>query len=314
MDATTSKVTFERVDELPILLHGLQQLQLAEIIDAALPPSHGDRRGLSYGQLSVLLVAFIMSQCEHHLCAVEDWVNTHRLTLSGITGWEFGEKDATDDRLGALALVEVLGQHEAARFEMEQQLGGQMIRGYGLPTEIGRCDSSSFSVYHQVEAEKEEGRLLRFGHSKDRRPDLCQYRQVLGTLDPAGVPLVRATVPGNGADDPIYVPAWKQMAQTIGHKDFIAQRLCGWRIFATNAPHTRLERSQAVGNPKRTTQRPSTESLLRAFAGIILGRLPAGDFYTTPLTPLQTQILILMGIPPNLYPLPNPPSASLTAA
>jgi hypothetical protein len=26
--------------------------------------------------------------------------------------------------------------------------------------------------------------LLRHGHSKDKRPDLLQYRQMLGTLDP----------------------------------------------------------------------------------------------------------------------------------
>src|SRR5579885_672314 len=128
MDVTNPEVTFERVDELPILLHALQQLKLAETIDAALPPPHGDRRGLSYGQLSVLLVAFIMSQAEHRLCAVEEWVRTHHLTLSQITGWEIGEKDATDDRLGAL--VERLGTHEEARFAIEQQLGGQMIRGY----------------------------------------------------------------------------------------------------------------------------------------------------------------------------------------
>jgi hypothetical protein len=71
MDVATTEVTFERVDELPILLQGLQQLRLAESIDAALPP-HGDRRGLSYGQLSVVLVTFIMSQAEHRLCAVEE--------------------------------------------------------------------------------------------------------------------------------------------------------------------------------------------------------------------------------------------------
>jgi transposase len=96
-----------------------------------------------------------------------------------------------------------------------------MIQGYGLPTEVGRWDSSSFSVYHQIASEEEEDRLLRFGHSKDHRSDLRQYRQVLGTLDSAGVPLASATLPGNGADDPIYVPMWERMAQTMGHKDFL---------------------------------------------------------------------------------------------
>ncbi|WP_262562835.1 hypothetical protein [Acaryochloris sp. CCMEE 5410] len=56
---------------------------------------------------------------------------------------------------------------------------------------------------------------------QDKRPDLLQYRQLLGTLDPAGIPLVSATLPGNGADDPLYWPTWQQMAQVIGHKHFV---------------------------------------------------------------------------------------------
>ena len=44
---------------------------------------------------------------------------------------------------------------------------------------------------------------------------------MLGTLDPSGLPLVSETLAGNGADDPIYVPAWKRLAQVIGHPDFV---------------------------------------------------------------------------------------------
>jgi hypothetical protein len=29
----------------------------------------------------------------------------------------------------------------------------QVVRAYALPTEIARCDSSSFSVYHQAQTE-----------------------------------------------------------------------------------------------------------------------------------------------------------------
>lgn len=40
---------------------------------------------------------------------------------------------------------------------------------------------------------------------------------MLATLDP----LVSATLPGNGADDPIYIPTWKRLAEVIGHTDFL---------------------------------------------------------------------------------------------
>ena len=62
--------------------------------------------------------------------------------------------------------------------------------------------------------------LLRFGHSKNYRPDLRQYRQLLGTIDPAGVPLVSETLAGNGADDPVYLPTWQWLVKVIGHKDY----------------------------------------------------------------------------------------------
>lgn len=63
--------------------------------------------------------------------------------------------------------------------------------------------------------------LLRFGYSKDHRPDLLQFKQGLGTLDPAGVPLVTHTLAGNQDDDGLYIPAWRQMAEIIGHPDFL---------------------------------------------------------------------------------------------
>jgi transposase len=63
--------------------------------------------------------------------------------------------------------------------------------------------------------------VLQYGYSKDHRPDLLQYRHSLGTLDPAGIPLVSATLPGNGADDPMYYPFWQGLVSAIGHRDFI---------------------------------------------------------------------------------------------
>ncbi|MDF5717364.1 MAG: hypothetical protein PUP93_26760 [Rhizonema sp. NSF051] len=35
-----------------------------------------------------------------------------------------------------------------------------------------------------------------YGYSKDFRPDLLQYRQLLATLDPMGMPLVSVTLEG----------------------------------------------------------------------------------------------------------------------
>ena len=73
-------------------------MEIASIIDQELPSAHGNRKGLSYGQLSVLFLAYVVSQSDHRLCAVEPWVEKHRQTLEIATGWNIGVKDATDDR------------------------------------------------------------------------------------------------------------------------------------------------------------------------------------------------------------------------
>jgi transposase len=163
-------------------------------------------------------LTYIITQTDHRLCAVEPWVKTHKEILEMCTGWAIGEKDVSDDRLARV--VEELGKQEEARRQIEVKMGRHLIGAYELPTEVARADTSSFSVNHQQqEGEKES--LLRYGYSKDKRPDLLQYRQLLATLDPSGIPLISATLPGNGADDPLYVPTWQKMVKVIGHKDFV---------------------------------------------------------------------------------------------
>jgi len=58
---------------------------------------------------------------------------------------------------------------------------------------------------------------------------------MLGTIDPAGIPLVSATLAGNGADDPIYYPTWQKMAKVIGHNQFVLVADCKAGAIATRA-------------------------------------------------------------------------------
>ena len=58
---------------------------------------------------------------------------------------------------------------------------------------------------------------------------------MLGTLDPAGIRLVSATIPGNGADDPVYLPTWEKMVQVLGHTQFIVIADCKAGAIKTRA-------------------------------------------------------------------------------
>jgi hypothetical protein len=54
------------------------------------------------------------------------------------------------------------------------------------------------------------------------------------------------------------------------------------------------------GLPKKATARPTTEALLRVFAGITLIRI-GGHWHLTPLNALQTRILELLGFSSEIY-------------
>ncbi len=232
MSETEVKISSERIDDIPLIVKWLAQIEIAKHIDQKLKKPHGNHQGMSYGQLSVLLLTYIITQSDHRLCAVEEWVETHRKILELTTGWSIGNKDVSDDRLGRV--VEELGKQSLARQEIEIKLGRQIIRAYELPTKIARTDTTSFSVNHENTSHLEDN-LLRHGYSKDKRPDLLQYRQLLATLDPMGMPLVSATLEGNGADDPLYFPTWQKIQKVIGHKHFVFIADCKAGSISTRA-------------------------------------------------------------------------------
>jgi len=179
----------ERVEEIPIVLHWLTEMHIAEIIDS-IWQSHGNWQGLSYGQLAVLYITYIINSLTHTLSGMEDWVEEHRILLEIVTGWEIGEKDATDDRIGIM--MSEFGNSTAKILEFHQNNGHQIIPAFELPTEIGRYDTTSVNVHH---SKKDDSKgLLNLGPSLDNRPNLLQFKQGLGVLDPAGIPIVKPSL------------------------------------------------------------------------------------------------------------------------
>jgi transposase len=55
------------------------------------------------------------------------------------------------------------------------------------------------------------------------------------------------------------------------------------------------------GNPKRTTERPSAEQLLKAFDNLTLYLLPDTSIFVTTLSALHRQILSLLRLPDSIY-------------
>jgi len=56
---TTAQITSERIDDVPLLLQWLLNMHIDQIIDAVVKTPHGNRQGLSYGQLTVVSTLYI---------------------------------------------------------------------------------------------------------------------------------------------------------------------------------------------------------------------------------------------------------------
>src|SRR5512135_1748826 len=86
VDSTaTLQLTYERVDDVPLLLGLLIKLRFPPLLDQHLTP-HPLHQGLSQGWLITIWIAYILSQADHRKSHVRDWANSLRQTLEACTG------------------------------------------------------------------------------------------------------------------------------------------------------------------------------------------------------------------------------------
>ena len=80
-------ITHEPVEDVPVVIAWLLNMQVAILVDAVLPPPHGNWQGLSYGQVTVIWLTHMLTQCDHRLCPVQEWVADRLTVLRRCTGW-----------------------------------------------------------------------------------------------------------------------------------------------------------------------------------------------------------------------------------
>ena len=198
----------ERVDDVPLLLEQMQRMGLPTLLDTHFP-THGNWTGLSLGWVSTIWLSSILSRGDHRLVHVEPWVAQRLWTLATTTGQAVTRRDFTDDRL-EIVLRCLRDDTRWAAFE--SVLNQHTVRVYDLSAERVHVDSTSASAYATVS----DGGLFQFGHSKDARPDLPQIKVMQAVLDPLGMPLATDVVPGERADDPLYLPCIARVQASVG--------------------------------------------------------------------------------------------------
>ena len=199
----------EVLADLPILWATFQRLDLPATLDRHFPVPLHWKGPLTPGEVLAVWLLFLVSQGDHCLNHVQPWVVQHQGTLSALLGKPVLPTDAHDDRLADW--LSRLGAGAAFR-ALEGELNQQTVRVYQLPTDVVRIDTTTANSYADVLSAQG---LLQFGHSKDD-PDRPQLKIAAAILDPLGLPLATAVVPGNTADDPLYIPAIRSVQQALG--------------------------------------------------------------------------------------------------
>lgn len=216
----------ERVDDIPLLIGLMQQLHLPELLDRHLG-SHHLHQGLSNGWLASAWMAFILSQSNHCKVSVQDWAQSHQHTLQALCGQALRCVEFTDDRL-SIVLRRLAGADWTA---LEKDLWQATCNVYAITPACIRLDATTSCGYHTV---TEEG-LMQYGHSKDHRPDLPQLKLMAAAAQPSGQLIACDLVPGNSADDPLYVPLVQRVRAQLGQSGLLYAGDCKMAALATRA-------------------------------------------------------------------------------
>src|SRR5262247_302385 len=217
----------ERVDDMPLLLAQLERMGLQPLLDTYFP-THGNWVGLSLGWVSVLWLTHILSEGDHRLNHVAPWAKQRLHTLRTCTGQLVHPLDVGDDRL-ATVLEALSDDRRWSAFE--GALNQHVLRVYDLEPACVRLDSTTANGHWTV---TEDG-LFQFGHSKDHRPDLPQVKVMLSALDPLGLPIATDVVPGQRADDPLYIPAITRVRESLGRRGLLYVGDCKMGALETRA-------------------------------------------------------------------------------
>src|SRR5258708_36504787 len=94
----------ERTDDIPLLLTHMQHMQLAILLDKHFP-THGLRKGLSMGELTLVWLTNVLSQADHRMNRVQDWASRRLTTLRGCGLESRTPLDVADARLAAGPLL-----------------------------------------------------------------------------------------------------------------------------------------------------------------------------------------------------------------
>jgi hypothetical protein len=199
----------KQLGSLPVVAEYCRRLDLAGIIDRACPIR--DLAILSHGQVIEALVANRLTS-PAPLWRVSDWAR----------GW------AVDEALGISASAlnddRIARALDAIAPELDRivgSVGAQAIAAFGLDVSRLHWDMTSISLYGAYCETDPEHPAPRFGHPKDRRPDLKQIQTGLAVTGDGAVPVFHRAYDGGAGEVSQVVTAMRACQQLAGPRRFL---------------------------------------------------------------------------------------------
>ena len=226
MKIDTLSLTHERVDDIPLLLGFMQQLNFPVLLEQHLG-SHHLHQGLSNGWLATVWLTFLLSQANHRKISVQDWARNHPHTLQTLIGQPIRPVEFSDDRLSII--LRRLQEADWPAFEAD--LWQATCEVYEISYQCVRLDSTTSFGYHTITPDG----LMQRGHSKDHRPDLPQLKLMAAAAQPTSHVLACDIVPGHSADDPLYLPLIRRVRRQLRQHGLLYVGDCKMAALATRA-------------------------------------------------------------------------------
>ena len=194
---------------LPVVADFCRRLDLAGIVDRACPVR--EVATLTHGQVIEVLVANRLTS-PTPLRRVEDWARTWAVPeVFGIA------PDAlNDDRIGRAldAIAPNLDQ-------IVGSVGARAIAAFGVEVARLHWDMTSISLYGAYDGPEEGFIAPRFGHPKDRRPDLKQVQIGLAVSGDGGVPVFHRAYDGGAGEVAQVAGAMRALRKLAGPRRFL---------------------------------------------------------------------------------------------
>jgi transposase len=191
---------------LPVAAGFSRRLGLREIIDVACPMRQVSTVEVTHGQVIEVLVANRLTS-PAPLLRIQDWAVAWAVPeVFGVAA-----PALNDDRVGR-ALDAIAGHLD----HIVGSVGAAAIDAFGIDVTRMHWDMTSISLHGAYDTAEEGLPLPKFGHPKDRRPDLKQIQTGIAVSGDGGVPVFHRAFDGGAGEVSQVVPAMQALQKLAG--------------------------------------------------------------------------------------------------